>query len=160
MDKDALLQDMVQGRIRWGEMLESVPDGRMTEPVFEGGWSMKDVIAHIGEWEGVAATRLEFGLGQGATGPDFEDMEIDERNQRYFERNRERPLEVVVEQELANWQRLLAVAESLSEEQLNDDAFVTSRPGHTPADMIAGNAHEHFDEHAEQIHDWLAAEEA
>jgi hypothetical protein len=155
MDKDRLLQDMVQGRLRWDESLDDVPADRMLEPVFEGGWSMKDVIAHIGEWEGVAATRLEFALGQAATGPDFEDLEIDERNQRYFERNRERPLETVVEQEAANWQRLLAVAESMSEEQLNDDQLVQSRHGHAPWEMIAGNAHEHFDEHTEQIHDWL-----
>ena len=66
----------------------------------------------------------------------------------------------MVEQELANWQRLLAVAESLSEAQLNDTKLPKSGPGHAPWQMIAGNAHEHFDEHAEQIHDWLAAEEA
>jgi hypothetical protein len=151
---------MVQGRIRWDQALETVPKDRMLEPVFEGGWSMKDVIAHIGEWEGVAASRLAFALGEVATGPEFEDIEIDERNQRYFERNRERPLEAVTGQEVTNWERLRAVTESMSEEQLNDDELVKSRPGHAPWDIIAGNAHEHFDEHIEQIHSWLASEEA
>ncbi|MEX0784144.1 MAG: ClbS/DfsB family four-helix bundle protein [Dehalococcoidia bacterium] len=161
MDKDRLLQEMVEGRIRWDEALDSVPDDRMLEPGFEGGWSMKDVIAHVSEWEGVAATRLEFGLDQYATGPDFEGMEIDERNQRYYERNRERPLADVIEREKGTWDRFLAVVESMSEEQLTDPAALKmlADGAGAPWEMIAGNAHEHFDEHIEQIHDWLGGDE-
>jgi hypothetical protein len=158
MEKAELLQAMKEARLRWGETLEGVPEDRREEPALEGGWSVKDVIAHISEWEGVAATRLAFSLGESATGPDFEDLEIDERNQRYYERNRARPLATVVEQEAANWERLVSVAESMSEEQLNDRTLLKTRPGVEPWDMIAGNAHEHFDEHIEQIHDWLGGE--
>ncbi|MGH2611260.1 MAG: maleylpyruvate isomerase N-terminal domain-containing protein, partial [Tepidiformaceae bacterium] len=148
----------VEGRLRWGETLEGVPGERMLEPVFEGGWSLKDVIAHVSEWEGVAATRLEFSLDRCATAPDFEGMDIDERNQRYFDRNRERTPAAVVEQEATNWTRLLAVTELMTEEQLNDPALPKTGPAHAPWQMIAGNAHEHFDEHIEQIHDWLGGD--
>jgi hypothetical protein len=158
MDKDRLLQAMVEGRVRWEEALASVPEERMLEPAFEGGWSMKDVIAHIAEWANVAATRLEYGLGQRSTPADFEGMEIDARNARFFERNRDVPLNEVQKQEAANWERLLAMAKSLSQEQLDDPSLPKGGPGHPPWDMIAGNAHEHFDEHIEQIHAWLGEE--
>ena len=157
MDKDELLQAMKEGRLRWEDALGTVPPERMTEPVFDAGWSMKDVIAHISEWEGVAATRLEHGLGKSATPPEFEDIEIDERNRQYFERNAGLPLERVTAQERANWERLLAVADGMSDQQLNDTKLAKSGPPHAPWEMIAGNTHEHFDEHIEQIHAWLGS---
>jgi hypothetical protein len=158
MDKATLLQDMVEGRIRWEEALEGVPPDRVLEAGFEGGWSLKDVIAHISEWEGVAATRLELGLGLSATGADFEGMDIDERNRRYYERNRGRPFDQVVEREKETWKRFLAVVQSMTDEQLNDTDSRATLPGDAPWPMIAGNAHEHFDEHVEQIHDWLGGD--
>jgi hypothetical protein len=155
VDKAELLQAMKEGRLRWEGAVTRVPKERREEPSFEGGWSLKDVIAHLSEWEGVAATRLEFSMGRSATGPDFEDLEIDERNARYYERNRRLPFTKVADAEAANWRRLLAVAESMSDDQLQDRALLKTRPGVEPCDMIAGNAHEHFDEHSEQVHNWL-----
>lgn len=155
VDKDRLLQHMVEGRLRWDAAVERVPRERRLEPGFEGGWSLKDVIAHIGEWEEVAAARLELGLGRRSSPPDFEGVPLDERNARFHERNRHLPLDEVVDTEHERWQRFLSTVQALDQDQLNDPASLGLSPDESVVEMIADNAHEHFDEHIAQIDEWL-----
>ncbi|HEX6031003.1 MAG TPA: ClbS/DfsB family four-helix bundle protein [Tepidiformaceae bacterium] len=156
MDRRQLLAEMRDGRGRWDAALDRVPRERMLEPAFEGGWSLKDVIAHVGAWERVATLRLERGLGRGATLDSFEGAPLDERNQRYYEAHRGHELEDVINGELEAWAQLVSTVEALQEADLHDPSRLGLQADGIPWEMIAGNAHEHFDEHIAQIDEWLA----
>ena len=47
MDKTELLAAIARDRARLEELIAGIDDARMTEPSLEGGWSVKDVLAHI-----------------------------------------------------------------------------------------------------------------
>ena len=155
MDRAQLLAEMLEGRRRWDATLDRVPRERMSEPAFEGGWSVKDIVAHVAAWERVAAARLEHGLGRGRALDPLEDLPLDERNQRYFEANREAQLDDVIAGELEAWAQLLSIVEALDEADLHDPSRLRLRGDVEPWQMIAANSHEHFDEHIPQIEAWL-----
>jgi hypothetical protein len=156
MDRAQLLAEMREGRVRWDAALDRVPRERMLEPAFEGGWSLKDLIAHVAAWERVAALRLERGLGRGTTLDPFEGVPLDERNQRYYEAHRDHEIEDVISSELEAWAQLVSIVETLQEADLHDPSRLGLPADGVPWQMIAGNAHEHFDEHVAQIDEWVA----
>ena len=63
---------MRAGREEWNALSAQIPDGVRTEPALAGGWSVKDLIAHVAAYEnwtageiraaneGRAPTRREF----------------------------------------------------------------------------------------------------
>jgi uncharacterized protein (TIGR03083 family) len=145
-------------------LLQRLTDEQLQQPVLEGGWSVKDVLAHISWWEQrmilvlEAASRGEAPPSLLQPGEDWE-IAIARLNQETFLANRERALDDVRGSFQRSFQQSVAAVAALSEEQIFDPAAlgaVLSRPAF---EMIADNTFEHYREHREAIHDWLAASE-
>ena len=86
-----------------------------------GVWSVKDVLAHLIEWEQMVLSWVETGC-QGQTpaipAAGYKWNQLPALNQKIYEKHRERPLaEILTEFEAAH-QRSLAAIESFSEEAL------------------------------------------
>ena len=80
----------------WSEFLglvESLTDDELVEPGYSPeGWSVKDLIAHIGCWQAEAGRILQ----QVAAGTFHERaIDVDEMNRRFFEENRDLPLPIL-----------------------------------------------------------------
>ncbi len=45
--KTELLERMRAGREEWDALIAQIPDSVRTEPALAGGWSVKDLIAHV-----------------------------------------------------------------------------------------------------------------
>ena len=45
--KSELLERMRAGREEWDALVAQIPDSARTEPALAGGWSVKDLIAHV-----------------------------------------------------------------------------------------------------------------
>lgn len=140
----------------WGD-LSAVIDGltpAQMETADEGGWSIKDNLAHLTAWErfmllshlqGQPATE-SFGLDEITA-----EWHFDQINAALFERNRNRSLEDVMNSARATHQAVvdyLATVpfETLMRQKMEDD------PEKRPLlAWIAGDTYEHYDEHLEAI---------
>ena len=92
--KDDLLTAIEKERGALETLLETLPDEQMTDPGVVGDWSVKDVLAHLVEWEQMV-------LGWHATGL-----------------RGDRPLDEVLEQFGTSHQEILGVIQELSNKEL------------------------------------------
>lgn len=152
MDRAIFLERLAAGRRAWEEALARVPEARMTEPCLEGGWSVKDVVAHVcwseREMLGVLRERALVGSELWALGQD-------ERNAAIHEENRDRPLADILVEERATWEALRPDLEALSAEDLVERARFRGMSGMPegilPWRIFAGNTFIHHEEHAGQL---------
>ncbi len=56
--KAELLERMRAGREEWDALIAQIPDSARTEPALPGGWSVKDLIAHIAAYENWTAAQI------------------------------------------------------------------------------------------------------
>ena len=142
----SLLASIAAGRARYEDALAHFDDAAMLERV-DGEWTRKDVVAHIEAWERRVVDTLR-ALRAGET---IDDVETDDRNARFFARDRDRSLDDVRAREAEAYRALLAAIDGASDEELFDGRHFAWTGGDPFADWFRGNADEHYDEHLEQL---------
>ena len=91
--KKHFLATVQADRDRFDRILQSVPADLLTEPILPGGWSVKDVLAHIswGEREGTGLVRA-----RALAGSELWNLPEDERNEAVVRESRSQGLDEVV----------------------------------------------------------------
>lgn len=160
MDKTELLDALEDGRQELVEMLEDLPDEVMLKPGVCGEWSIKDILAHLTQWEGQTVTLL-FQAGQSDRKPTtahFGKETVDEVNQRWYETGKDRPLERVWDDWVGVRKQMIRRVTAFSERDLNDPQRYPWLKGEPLWQLIANNTFEHDDEHADGIREFLESE--
>ncbi len=133
--REALLDEQRAGRESEAGLYPAVDD----EPVPpDGGWRVKDHVAHVTAWRRRATDVLR-GAGEGIT-------DIDAWNARVYERTRDLPAEKVVREARDSWTDLIAAVEALTEEQLHGP-----HPFNPDLELwvvVYANGAKHLEEHA------------
>ena len=153
MDRVAFLSRLASARREWDQVLEGLARERMEESSLAGGWSVKDVVAHVAwsEREMVGVIRQKALIGS----PLWE-LGQDERNAIVVAENRERDLDDVLEEERRVYAELLPLLEGLTTEELeNGDRWQQMLPNVPPWRIFAGSTFLHYEEHAAMIAAWL-----
>lgn len=125
----------------WAELIaaiDGIPEERLSEPGVAGGWSVKDVLAHVAYWEGRAIGEVERAL-TGEPAPPDGGQDVESVNQGIYA-------------ERAGW----TVAQMLDEFHGTHERFMAALrqfPSIDP-DLIEGDTFEHYDEHAANIRAW------
>jgi hypothetical protein len=156
VNRSLFLDELRTARGEWEATLAQVPAERMTEPGLAGGWSVKDLIAHVAwserEMIGVIRERA-------LVGSPLWNLSEDERNAIVYAENHERPLADVLAEERTIWDELLPGLESLTDGDLNDASrfrdLAETIPGVPPWQIFAGSTFAHYDGHARDIRSWL-----
>ena len=117
------------------------PDQIERPGYFEEGWSVKDLLAHLGSWLAEAGRVLER-IRMGTYRP--EEIDIDAMNARFLELMKDLPLRTIGPQALAARARLLLAWSDLPE-LTSDAAFWIRKAGA-----------EHYDEHLPRLREWVA----
>jgi hypothetical protein len=145
MNRDELLDNIRSGRARFEAVLAPFSDDQLLAPNLHGGWSIKDLIAHIGFWEQHTAARFN-ALLRGVEPPD-DALTLDELNARVYTQNQHKPLMEVRLEEQAAYERLLVLVDNA----LDDDLFNPQRfawtEGKRFAEWIENNTYGHYAEH-------------
>jgi uncharacterized protein (TIGR03083 family) len=153
MDKLTFIDKIRKAREEWLSLMAEVGVPRMTEPGLPGGWSVKDVIAHITWYEREMIGMLK---AMALEGSDLWQFPQDERNVPIYEENRDRPLEEVLSEAEQVYDRVFEAIASLSEDELSDSSHFRDMPSEwIPWDVIAGNTYEHYHQHIPDIREWL-----
>lgn len=132
--------------------VEALDEVQMLEPVLDGGWSVKDTLAHITAWE-----QLMIGwVGEALHGvvperPVAGDDWVDVLNARLYEENAEKPLAEVREAFAASYDEAVALVERVEEEDLFDPERFAWRDGSPLWHMVAANTNWHYKDHREAI---------
>jgi hypothetical protein len=147
MNRTTLLATIAAGRERLDAALAGLAPEPMLDRIDET-WTRKDVIAHLEAWERRVVEHLATLRSGGA--PDGS-VETDELNERFFTKNRDRPLDDVLAGERAAYRAVLAAIDGASDEELFDGHHFAWTEGDPLADWFRGNTDEHYDEHLDQL---------
>ena len=148
--KDELLATVQADRDRFESVLQKVPSDLPTEPILPGGWSVKDVLAHVawGDREAIGMVRA-----RALVGSELWEVSEDERNEAVVRENRSRTLEEVLAEYRAAFDDYMTALSSLSEEELNEPsrfAGLAERiPDWRPWRVLYDPAH--YDDHGQTI---------
>lgn len=155
--KEELLQAITTARNDWEGLIAKIPRRRLAEPVAPGQWSVKDIIAHITEYDRHLGLNLALRL-QKPPQPWLEDMSLDEFNAGLHDQIADRDAEDVLRDSQQVFQELIGEVINHSEAYL----FSTHRVegvsyGVIPYQMLKSESYGHYRDHIPAIQTWLAS---
>jgi hypothetical protein len=160
ISKKQLLAEMQSEQAAWLALLDEIGEENMTQPEVAGGWSIKDIVAHITGWRRRTVLRFRAALDPTVDMTPYwpaeldEDDEVDEINAWIYKANRDRPLADVLNDSREVFQQLVAEVSALSDEQLNDpQRFPWLEGERLTGAFIFGHFHE---EHEPDMRAWLS----
>ena len=152
-----LLVRIQEAHDRLMALVAPLDSAQMVDPHVNGPWSVKDNLAHLTVWHGYLLAQL-VGLVRGEKPASFFPADLtgeDDINAYFFDRNKYLPLTEVLDSHNALYQRVVEAVQTLSDIALNAP-FPWSTTNSPVWSLIAGNTCDHYEEHAENIRQWLA----
>lgn len=154
MSKAALIERSSAERARFAALLAGLSRDQMLRPDVQGKWSVKDIVAHVIDWE----ERMVRWLGEALRGetpvmpaPGLTWADLDELNKRTFPEHRNDPLDEV----LAHFERFEGGSVAAIEAVPEQDLLVPGRypwMGDDPLwHLVAANTFWHHPAHAKVI---------
>jgi len=154
LTKPELLAQIRDERRKLEALLATLTPDQMIQPGVDGAWSVKDILAHIATWEGWmrewTASHLR---GEAPKVPG--QWDIDRMNAETYARVKDMPLAEVLEEFRRSYRDSLALAESLTEAQLQTE-YPDTWPRGRLWTGLAANMNQHYQEHRKDIEKWLA----
>jgi hypothetical protein len=145
--KAALLEDIRVQRSRLEKNLAGLNANEMMRAGAIGVWSIKDVLAHLMDWEQRFIGWYQAGL-RGETpetpAPGLTWREMDLLNQRIYEQYRDVALEEIQAKYAASYGEILALLQGLPEEELFTPGRYAWLNGARLADWAAANTCNHY----------------
>jgi uncharacterized protein (TIGR03083 family) len=147
MDRHELLANMRTGREQLDAALARLEPSQMTEPILDAGWSVKDLLAHIGWWEQRIVNTYNTLLRDDIPDPALDAMPVDELNQMVYFEHASRSLRDVQRDERRAYDQLVSLAEHAPEADLfAPDRFAWTE-GQPFVAWMSGNTYEHYAHH-------------
>jgi hypothetical protein len=156
MDRVELLNKIRAGRELIEAALARFTPEQMLEPALPAGWSVKDVLTHLGWWE-TRAVDIYGTLSRGSI-PRMVIAadELDRVNARVIEEYRAQPLEAIVSFEKQAYRYLLTIAETAPEADLFSPHRFAWTTGQPFVNWVIWNTYEHYEEHLRLLERRLA----
>ena len=157
MTKSKLYDEIYRERDALEATLANIDEVQMIEPTLEGGWSVKDVLAHIVDWEQRMIEWIHASLdGDGPDlSSDWSDEVLNQLNQEIYEANKDRELQDVLEQFESSYRQSWEAVKRLTDEDLFDPQRFTWREGRPMWYIVEANMSGHYKEHNEAIIQWM-----
>ncbi len=156
LSKTQLLTELNNENASWQALLDDIGEANMTQPEVAGGWSIKDIVAHLTGWRRRTVRRFQAALNHE---PDFpplwpsELQEDDEINAWIYEANRDRPLADVLSDSREVFQQLVAAINAFSDDELqNPQRFEWLEGEPLNGKFVFSHFHE---EHKPDMRAWL-----
>jgi hypothetical protein len=159
MERAELLAAIEEGWQDWQNLLASLTPEDLVDPALPGGWSVKDAIAHIAFYEGWVGEFIRTRAWPAPKHPSLDTWDMDARNDAFFELNRHRSLDDVLEESHREHHALVAALSALTDEEYRDKHLLGQPPDEDwcVEKMVDGNTFKHYPEHIEVIEAWLAS---
>jgi hypothetical protein len=150
----------------WEQLLARLSESQIVAKELAGGWSIKDVIAHLKAWQELSMMRLEAGqYGKEPVRPNWPEhldlvteSNVDETNAWIYATHHDLPWSSVFSVWRYGYLRFLALGEAIPENMLLKKKRYDWIEGYSLADSLINSA-EHHREHREILLEWLADNE-
>ena len=155
MTKTEVLQELSDSREALLELIDGLTDQEMLEPALDNGWTVKDVVVHLTMWE-AELVKLLFRAEQGRNPGTihFRGKTTDEINAQWYQQNKDRDLEMALNDFHGVRKQTLRRVQSFTDEDLTDPDRFDWLGGHALWTWIAADSFKHEREHTEQIRAW------
>lgn len=153
--KEQVIDRIHAERKNLDEKIDGLSPVEMTTPGALGHWSVKDLLAHLVDWERRFAGWYEAGLRcelphLPEEGFDWEQLPA--LNQQGYERHKDRPLQDVLANYLASHQQILALVDCMTEEEIFEvGRYAWTGETSSMAPYLAANTYSHYRWAAEEI---------
>ena len=158
MDKASILDELRSKYVALEAILAPLDEAQMTKTGVIGDWSIKDILAHITAWHHRLLARLHAARQNEEptiSGPDSEE-EMDRLNEQFYQENKSRPLADVLGDFRSSYLQIVEVVQAMPEEDLIDPRRFAWLDGDSLRQLVAGDTYDHYEEHRQQIEEWLA----
>jgi hypothetical protein len=156
MDRIELLNMIYAERTRLEAALNRLTNEQMLQPDLPGGWSVKDMLAHLGWWASHIVEVYQAIKGYGDPPAPIQENQLDEVNARLYEQFRVMPLDEVREFERQAFHDLLVIVETAPEEDLFEAGRFEYFGEMALRDPIIWISSDHFAEHRAALEALLA----
>lgn len=152
---DEVLEDIHSARAEIEAIIDQLSPEQMTGATDEGGWSIKDHLAHIAEWQRRGLAIIEGRTSWEALGIDretWESKDIDEINQIIYERHKDESLREVLTDFRKTQEKVILTLEQMNEDDLDraiPDSF--NEKYRRVIDLVEANFSGHDRDHVEDI---------
>ena len=146
MDRQRLLRRLDKAWAALRESYVGLSDSQLTEPGVTGGWSVKDILAHVTTWEGEALKHLPLIIAGGRPPRYMRDGGIDAFNAKTTEEKRGLSLPEVLRQLDDTHGRLIDFVQRTPEAQFTRDTRFRRR--------LRLDTYSHYPEHTEAMRNW------
>lgn len=156
--RQELLKILVKERLHLEAIVGTLSEDQLVETGVDGRLSVKDLLAHIIDWEGRMIQWINESLAgvvpqRPAPGMNWEDL--DGLNEMIYQANKDRQLDDVMAASQDSYVRALELVQSLSEDDLFNGNRFAWRKGDPLWHMVAANTWWHYREHRLQVEAWL-----
>ncbi len=161
--RKALLDEIAYEYAKLRPLIERVSSADLrSSRVNSGGWSLKDVLAHVADWAHRCADWCEAGLrgeNPDVPAPGLKWSEFPKLNEQIFKRHRNRPAARVLGEFSDGHARLLKLAETIDEPSLcKPRRFAWTGPTWAVANHIRANTASHYRWACKHFRRWLSAQ--
>jgi hypothetical protein len=121
--KAQMLDELRQENAQFEALLDAIGPARMTQPDVAGGWSIKDIVAHLTGWRRRTVARFRAARsGEPVTPPPWpQDLQTDDEiNAWIYAENRDRSLDDVLDDSSVTFQQLVEAIDAFDEAELRD----------------------------------------
>jgi hypothetical protein len=149
LPKKELLEEIQLERKMLDETLAPIPTRSMTKSgVTRGGWSVKDILAHLVEWQQMNLDWYAAGLrGEkpAMPAPGFTLREIPRLNQMIYRKHHRRPLQAVLDDYHSYQDQMVNLIKTLSDTDLITlGRFSWTGPSWTLSDYLRASTAAHY----------------
>lgn len=155
--KSELLREIERAHQDMMRFLAAMTDEEKTAPTLNEGWSVKDSLAHLVDWEKMTIDWMTRSLrgeqvkrfveGFQYDTEDEREAVMEKLNTHLYQQNKTRALDDVMRDFRATHRAILELVAQLDERDIFDSNRFAWRDGSPAFDMIAGNTYDHYDEH-------------
>jgi uncharacterized protein (TIGR03083 family) len=160
---EKLLARIADGWAALNQRIAPLGSAQLTAPGPDGGWSVKDHLAHLATWEGMLVALLEgkpIHTAFGVSRAEYDALDsTDALNAVIAGRNSGKSLDEVLRQREETHAQLVALIGALPDENLSQPItfFQPDDPDERPVlGKIIGDTYEHYAEHLPWIEEILA----
>ena len=137
------------GRADLDAALATIPVDRWQEPLLDGGWSVKDTLAHLAHWQNEVIAMLGWPAEQQR--PALDDAAIERINADIYALHRDAPLAEIRDQFERASEAFASAFAALDDATLNDPRRWAWTNGAPVRRWAAGDGWDHYAEHADNI---------
>jgi hypothetical protein len=152
-----MLQRIRTARAELDAIVAHLTPARLAVPGPDGGWSIKDHLAHVTAWEQITLGRLRgvpehtlYGVDEGSVAS----LDIDRLNDILYRRDRQQPPEQVLAASGDSYAAIVSYVSAMPDAELQ--APTAAEDDRPRGAKIAGDTYEHYAERAEWITSLLA----